>query len=144
MHWILGLPLLHHVGRVSPTCNVLSNECIIAGQEGRITLSYIPSWYAWSSGSRLIQHAQPGGWEEWVGGSCILSEDLWGVLRQYPGIRLLVQMTLVFLKGNFSDVMMHYCYRNAGPLPRTYYWKYHSTYHMRQSHTLLNLNLPSH
>ena len=33
--------------------------------------------------------------------------------------------------------------RNAGPLPRTYHWKYHSIYHMRQSHIPLNLNLPS-
>ena len=31
MHWIPGLPLPHHVGRVSPTCTVLGNECIIPG-----------------------------------------------------------------------------------------------------------------
>ena len=120
----------------------LGNERITPGQQGRITLSCIPSWYAWSSGVCLIQHAQTGGWEEWVGGSCILSEDLWSVLWEYPGIHLLVQMTLVLLKGTFSDVMMQHCDRNAGPLSRTYHWKYHSTYHMRQSHTLLNLNLP--
>ena len=112
MHWIPGLPLLHHVGRVSPSCTVWGNECIIPDQQGRITLSCIPSWYAWSIGFPLIQHAQTGGWEEWVGGSCILSEDLWGVLRQYPGIRLLVQMNLVPFKGTFSDVMMQHCYLN--------------------------------
>ena len=28
----------------------------------------------------------------------------------------IVQMTLVLLKGTFSDVMMQHCYRNAGPL----------------------------
>ena len=71
------------------------------GQQGRITLPCIPSWYAWSSGFPLIPQAQTGGWEGWVGGCCILSEDLCGVLRQYPGIHLLVQMTLVLLKGTF-------------------------------------------
>ena len=63
------------------------------------------------------------------------------VSRYY--IHLLVQITLVLLKGFFSDVMIQHFDWNARPLPRPYHWKCHSTYHMWQSYTLLNLNLPS-
>ena len=33
MHWIPGLPLLRHVGHVSPTCTVLGNEFITPGSK---------------------------------------------------------------------------------------------------------------